>query len=36
VLADFAGGSLLAVVVLKVAHPLEPGPLLELGAVAVV
>ena len=35
-LADFAGGSLLAVAVLQVAQLSEPGMLLELGAVAVV
>jgi len=35
-LADFAGGSLLAVAVLQGAHLSEPGMLLELGAVAVV
>jgi enamine deaminase RidA (YjgF/YER057c/UK114 family) len=35
-LADFAGGSLLAVAVLQVARLSEPGMLLELGAVAVV
>ena len=35
-LAEFAGGSLLAVAVLQVAQLSSPGVLVEMGAVAVV